>query len=223
MKKLYLPLIFCLLVLGAGAQQDPVYRFTKSWYRSNPFISSYGAFVEHVLQDPDLINQRKQLRTDSTLFVFNATFASYNPFSFKPSRVDVALVEQNAQLYEDRPEGDTIMLYVLMAFADSTPRGADRLKKEYDRITRKSDRMFSDYKQEAIDQGKVTGVSRNYFVDYAQMAPVTIEFVTGLAPTPILRITVRIRSRGNEAVLPMSLYDTKPQEIVDSGFKWFND
>lgn len=185
-------------------------RFTKKWYPVNPFMSSFGAFVERVMHDQDLVNTRKQFRTDSTLFAFNGTFTRYNPFGMKPARVDIALVEQNQQLYEDRPQGDTIMLYVLIAYADSTPNGTDNLKREYDRITRKTDRIFSDSKQEAISEGNVSGVTRSYFVNYAQMAPVTVEFVMGLAKTPILRITTRIRNRGNEAVLPMSMYDTQP-------------
>ncbi|RYY59362.1 MAG: hypothetical protein EOO05_13500 [Chitinophagaceae bacterium] len=198
-----------LLLTGLNAQRmDPVLKFSNKYYRSNPFTTTFGTFLEHVMNDPDLKNVKKQLRTDTSLFVFNGTYTNYNPFDFKPSRVDVALVEQNVQLYVDRPEGDTIMLFVLIAFADSTAKGAEELKKEYSKIQRRSDRWFLDRKEEDITEANVTGMSSNYFVDYAQVSPVSVEWVLGLTKVPILRLTMRIRSRGNEAVIPASLYDS---------------
>src|SRR4051812_48378301 len=118
MKKcLSFPALFLFVSASLFAQTDPMLKFSKAYYRSNPFITTFGRFVEHVMQDPDLRDVKKQFRTDTSLFVFNGTYTNYNPFHFKPSRVDVALVEQNVQLYENRPEGDTILLYVLIAFA----------------------------------------------------------------------------------------------------------
>ena len=209
MKRLLPVLLLIALSSATNAQQDPVIKFTKSYFRSNPFNMTFGAFVEHVMRDPTLRAKSTHLRTDTSLFTFAGTYASFNPFGFKPSRVDVALVEQNVQLYEGRPQGDTIMLYVIIAYADSSAKGEADIKKEYERILRKGSRMFFDVKYEQLSDQDVSGGVANFFVNYAQLSPVTLEWITGLVKQPVLRLTLRIRSRGNEAVLPMSLYDSQ--------------
>lgn len=205
---IYLLLLVCL-TNTTFSQRDALGEFTKTYFRSNPFTRTFGEFIRHVVNDPQLENQTKQLRTDSTLFLFRGNYKRFNPFSFVPERVEVALSEQNVLLYPNRPQGDTIMLYVLIAYGDTTAKGLANVKREYDRIYRKAKRQFAKTVNEQINENGVTGEAANFFVRYAQLAPVTIEVIQGLTPAPVLRLTIRIRSRGNESVIPMSLYDSQ--------------
>ncbi|MET0634590.1 MAG: hypothetical protein ABWZ25_01100 [Chitinophagaceae bacterium] len=210
MKKRFVPFLVLLFLWSATiAQQDAMKKFTRAYYRSNPFEMTFGKFVEHVMLDPTLSSRVRSPRTDTSLFIFSATYTSFNPFQFKPARVDVALLEQNIQLYEGRPQGDTIMLYVIIAHGDSTGSGLSEIKKEYDRITRRNKRIFFNAKEESIGEDGVDGMITNFFVSYAQLSPVSVEWISGLGSRPLLRLTMRIRNRGNETVLPMSLYDSQ--------------
>lgn len=202
--------MIALMVISCSfGQRDPLMTFTKKHFRSNPFERSFGDFVAHVVNDPQLTNKKTIYKTDSTLFVFTGTYSDFNPFGFKPQRVDVALVEQNVVMYEGRPQGDTIMLYILIAYGDTARKGLADVKKEYNRLNRRNSRMFMEAKEEDLGVANMTGAISNYFVNYAQMSPLSIEWIAGLVQQPILRVTLRIRSRGNETVLPMSLYDAQ--------------
>jgi len=209
-KGVFYVMLLLLLHAGAQAQQDPMWKFTKTYFRSNPFIGHFSDFLEHVMHDPQLVNKRTQYRTDSTLFRFTGTYTSFNPFGFKPQRVDVALVEENIVLYEDRPQGDTIMVYTIIAYGDSTEKGLNEVRNEYLRIDRKTKRYFADSEEEDLSDSVHAGAGTNYFVDYSQLSPVSVEWITGLVRQPLLRVTIRVRNRGNESVLPMSLDDYKP-------------
>ena len=122
MKKNLLLLILALFIYCSSFAQDGLLQFTKSYFRSNPFIGEFSGFLKHLMNDPDLEDKKTFRRTDTSLFYFSGVYTNYNPFFFKPRQIAVTLEETAAQFSESGVI-DTILVYHLLAYADGTSKG----------------------------------------------------------------------------------------------------
>lgn len=207
MRKYLLSILFILFFYNASFSQEGLDQFSKSYFRSDPLVGSFSGFLKHLINDPAIINKEIRQRTDSTLFYFFGVYNNYNPFFFKPTRVEV-LLEEISIKYVDSLPADTILVYQLLAYTDGN-KGQQEVKKEFEKIHRQYNKRFSNSNYRNLETGEeITGGLHNYFVSFAGLAPVsTIWGALKDTNEYILNLTLRIKPDGNKAVLPAAFYN----------------
>ncbi len=212
MNKLYFTLsLFLFLSVRAAAQQEGLYQFAHSYFRSDPFQGQFSRFMEHLMKDPGITEKRTRLRSDTSLFYFFGVYSNYNPFFFKPKRMEVLLEEMPVQYVDSLPPQDTILVYQLVAYGENSEKGLKEIKKEFEKIHRQYKRRFFDSNyHEFKENAAVTGAMYNYFVPLHGLSPLTIAWGKLEGPdAPILNITLRMKTSENMTVLPVPLYHAK--------------
>ncbi|MGZ5220842.1 MAG: hypothetical protein ACXWV2_12800 [Chitinophagaceae bacterium] len=200
-------LLFTIFFYNLSFSQDGLYQFSKSYFRSNPFIGEFSSFLKHLINDPDIPDKKTQQRTDSTFFYFYGVYNTFNPFFFKPKRVDI-LLEETPVKYTDSLPPDTILVYQLIAYTDES-KGKQEVQKEFEKIHRQYNKKFANSNYRDLKTGgEISGGLHNYFVPFAALAPASIVW-SFLEETKeyILQITLRIKTSENRAVLPATFYD----------------
>jgi hypothetical protein len=206
MNKLYL---FLLLSLGTtirvSAQAEGLQQFTHDYFRSDPLLGQFSAFLSHLTKDPAIDKKQVQLRTDTSLYFFHGIYPAYNPFFFKPVRLEVSLAESPVQYSDSLPVGDTILIYQLTAYAEPTEKGLKEVKKEFEKIHRQYGRRFFDSNYRDIQEnGNKIGGTRNYFVPMHLVSPLTITWgLISETNQPVLNIALRLKTINNQPALPV--------------------
>lgn len=205
MRKFYL-VFFILLICSTSFSQSSAFKITKEYFRSDPFQNEFSSFLKHLLNDPSLTNKVLEKRTDTSLFYFQGTYSSHNPFFFKPERVEVVLTESVVE--QDSLIIDTIYIYQLFAYNKDTKEGAQELKKEFEKIHRRyKNSFFKTSFSENPDGNKLKDASYNFFDPFNAVAPFSVSW---LAPDKnkeiCLVLTIRMQTKNNKAVLPIPLY-----------------
>jgi len=212
MKKFLLFLLLAFVLVQANAQDETLKKFSKSYFRSDPFAGTFSGFLNHLLKDPSIIDKKIEQRTDTSFFYFGGKYLNFNPFFFKPKKVEVVLTETEVRYSEDSPLIDTIYVYQVIAQTDFTPEGMEEVKKEFNRILHQYKKKFySSNTQDLTDkQGKVVGNFANFFIPYQAVAPITIAWgkMDG-ENSAVLNILIRLKSSDNYAVLPNPLYQSQ--------------
>ena len=110
-------------------------------------------------------------RTDTSLFYFSGIFNNYNPFFFKPKRIEIVLQEVPVQ-YADSIPADTILIYQLLAYTDGNTKGEEEVKKEFEKIHRKFNKKFYNSNFQDLKVGKeIKGGVHNYFLVLQMLHP----------------------------------------------------
>ena len=207
MKKNLLSLFFILIVHTSSFSQEGLLQFTKSYFRSDPFIGEFSSFLKHLMNDPLLKDKKTWTRTDTSLFYFSGVFNNYNPFFFKPKRVEVVLVEAPVQYSESMP-ADTILVYQLLAYAEGSHKGEQEVKKEFEKIHRQFNKKFYDSNfQELLIGSEIKGGVHNYFIGSTTIAPISVAWGKLKENEFVLNLMLRIKTKENIAVLPATLYN----------------
>lgn len=205
MRKILPTFFILLLVCSSAFSQDGLIQFTKSYFHPHPFAGEFSSFVQTLLKDTSIHDRQLRQRTDSSLFYFAGYYNRYNRFFFKPTRVDIILEEASVQ-YSATPTADTILVYRLMAYTDSTANGEREVKKEFTKIHRQFHRKFDENKYQDIRSGEtIAGGVHHYFVNPARLAPVTVAWGKAETHEYALSIIVRMKTSYNRAVLPITL------------------
>lgn len=205
MRKLLLLLTVKFFLFLPSIAQDGLLEFSRSYFRPDPLAVSFSAFLEQLLNDASLGDKQIAKRTDTSFFYFSATYKKYDRFFFKPVRVTISLQEEPVKYVDSLPP-DTIFVYQLTAFADSSVNGRNEVKKEFERIHRIFRKKFYRTKYSDLDPGNSEmGGLNNFFVSYSTLAPLTTgwgELGAGYA----LQITLRFKTSSNRARLAAALY-----------------
>ncbi|MCG2617678.1 hypothetical protein LZZ85_25480 [Terrimonas sp. NA20] len=211
MKKLYIILLLSVgLSANSFAQYEGLVEFTHSYFRSDPFLGQFSAFMQHLLKDEGITVKETKLRTDSSLFSFQGLYGQFNPFFFKPGKVQIMLKETPVQYIDSMPPGDTILVYQLTAFAEESEKGVKEVKAEFEKIYRKYRKRFfdTDFIEFKDESGKIVGAAYNYFVAMHGLAPLTVAWGTlDNTQRPVLNLTLRLKTNNNFASLPTPLYN----------------
>lgn len=209
MRKLYLSISACIVFSVVCSAQDGLRQFSANYFRSDPLQGSFSGFLQHLLNDPAIQNKVQRPRTDTNFFFFQAEYKQYNPFFFKPKRVQVILEQTEVQYSDSTDSKDTIFVYQLAAFAPDTRDGMQDIKKEFDKIHRQySKRFFENNYHETKEGSTVTAATHNYFVALAVLSPLSVTWARLESKNELaLILTLRIKSKENQAVLPTSLYN----------------
>ncbi len=195
MRKILLTLFITSLYFNSALAQEGLFQFSKIYFRSNPFAGNFSGFLHHLLNDPSVLEKEIQKRTDTSFFYFSGFYKNYNPFFFKPGKVQVLLQEASVN-YGDSLANDTIFIYQLVAYADGTEKGEQEVKREFEKIHRVFNKKFYNSNYEDLNNGESSGGVHNYFVAYSTLAPATTiwtklnnEFVLKLVNKSSLDIT----------------------------------
>ena len=201
-------LSFILLLASSTYSQQAVPKITKTYFRSDPFEGEFSSFMTHLLNDPAITGKILEKRTDSTLFFFQGTYKNFNPFFFKPKRVQVVLTELPVDL--DSLAKDTIYNYQLFAYNNDTKDGVQDVKKEFDKLLKRFKGSFLSNQYSENPGNGSAGATYNFFDGRHVVAPFAI---TWFGPTEkkemCLVLTVRLDTRYNEAILPVPFYAPK--------------
>jgi hypothetical protein len=198
--------VFISLGFTNSSAQDGLYEFRKSFFRSDPLSGSFSSFLEHLMNDPIINNKETRKRTDTTLFYFSGTYSKYDRFFFKPKKVEILLQEQPMKYVDSLPP-DTLFVYQLTAYADSTSSGQQDVKREFEKIHRIFNRKFYESNYRNLEtEGFGTGGLHNYFVSFSTLAPLTTAWGK-IKDEFALQITLRLKINANRGMLAASLYD----------------
>ncbi len=197
----------CLAAKSPVAAQEGLYQISDSYFRSNPYKSSFSVFLNHLLKDPTITDKHTQLRTDSTLFAFSGIYKNHNPFFYKPEKTVVILEEMPLRYDEALPPADTILNYQLIAYSPMSEKALKDVKKEFNKIHRVYSKRFSTSKHVPLeDTEEIRKEAYNYFVGHRVLSPLTITWAHLKKDNLlVLNITLRIKVIANEANLPQFL------------------
>lgn len=210
MKKIYLAFAFLTMLVGTSTGQglqEGLFEFTKSYFRADPFRSEFSVFVKRLIDDPGYKEKSLHVRTDTSLFYFYGIYSTYNPFFFKPNRIEILLQETPVQYSDSIADRDTILVYQLTAFLSGDTKGTAEVKREFEKIHRRYYKKFFDNNYTDMKSGAIVlGGMHNYFVPFYGLAPLSIAWGKDTGSNEsILNITLRLKTSGNEATLPKPL------------------
>lgn len=208
MRKIY-SLSFAVLFCCLSHSQETVFKITREYFRSDPFRGEFSGFVNHLFNDPSITNKITEKRTDTSLFYFQGTYTSYNPFFFKPKRVEVILTELEVDL--DTLGKDTIYTYQLLAYTDATKDGTEEIKKEFEKIYKHYKNGFrrSEYTEDPPGS-KFKGISYNFFDQLHVISPFAISrYEIDETKEACLILTIRMDTYKNQAMLPIPSYTSQ--------------
>lgn len=192
--------------LSTDPSTQGLLKLSKSYFRSDPFKGEFSGFLQHLINDPAIKEKNIHKRTDTSLYAFDGVFTNYNPFFFKPKRLEVTLEEVAVQYTMDSTSTDTIFVYQLLAYADNNAKAEAEIRKEFEKIHRQNRSRFFDNDYKETQQGASPAILHNYFVPLHLLAPASI-ILSKTADTKEwqLNITLRFKRNGNSVILPAPL------------------
>ncbi|MBL7743278.1 MAG: hypothetical protein JNN00_07335 [Chitinophagaceae bacterium] len=206
MRKLCLFVALFLFISFVSFSQESLAKITHSYFRSDPFISDFSTFLKHLLNDPTLADKEFRKKTDTSFFYFKGVYKNHNPFFFQPSKIEVVLTEM--KIARDSAGTDTIYIYQLLAYTNSTDKENNGLKKEFEKIYRRYKGNFSSSSYVENPGGStIPNGTYNFFNRLCAVAPFAITWVGPDSNSEMaLILTIRMSTRGNRATLPIPLY-----------------
>ncbi|HEX2627614.1 MAG TPA: hypothetical protein VHM26_01335 [Chitinophagaceae bacterium] len=197
-----------LLFLSASfyGHAQEVERIIKTYCRSNPFITPFSSFLEHLVNDPTLENKKTHKRTDSTFFFFEGDYKTHRPFGITGStRTHVVLSETQEQALDSgKAVVRTVFVYQLVGYSPPGENGMKEVKKIFDRFSKKHEERFANktYKELTRD-GKQAGEVRNFqLYPYLDFDHVTAAWANSDKGDNIFAITIRFVVSNNWASVP---------------------
>jgi len=198
----YLLVLICFLSSGNPlSAQDEFHAVVKEYFRVNPFSGQFSAFINAVKTDPGLAVKESTDKTDTSLFSIQGAYRSFNPFTIRANKVEMFLGEKQRILRGRVPLLDTIVLYQITGFFDSTAQTVKALKREYKRINRKIKRDLPVQSEapltgiESIQAGAIT----NHANHTSQTAPISVAWFIKEDGELALLVALRMKYAGNRA------------------------
>jgi hypothetical protein len=200
-KRTFLLVTITMIMSSLSAQQQ-LLKLTKSYYRSDPFKTSFGAFVSHLINDPDIDSKIMEKKTDTSLFYFSGKYKTFNPFFSKPNHLEIVLQEVSMQIIDSLPL-DTFYIYQLAVVMDDDEKGRKEIKKEFERVHKLAKNQFVSNNHKENPDGMI-GEIYNYFLPYHELAPFSLIRYNEQGKLYLLLI-MRIKSIENESRLPFGI------------------
>ena len=198
-----------LIILSASQNakgQHSLASISKDYYRSDPFKSSFSNFIQHLVNDPALLNKRIIKKTDSTLFYLEADYKSHNPFFFKASRTRIILAEREDVIVIDSLSYiNRVFHYQVIGYAPAGKEGIEDIQEEFEKFSRRFKKGFKG--QQLQELGSVEaplGAIRDFTYPHLGFFPLTVAWVTSKDHTEnLFAITVRFQVENDRAYLPL--------------------
>lgn len=205
MKKILLSL---LLILFAGhcIAQQVLEQVAANYFRSDPFNQEISSFLQHLTQDPTLLNVTQLKRTDTSLFYFRGEYQNHNPFFFKAKRTEVIFAEEVIVLNDSLKLVDTVFSYQVAGYTGEGKDGRDEVEEEFKRFGRRYHKKF--YQNDITElksASEVYGRIQNYFNDFSFLSPLSVAWQKiSTRHENVFVITLRFKASDNWAVLPIT-------------------
>ncbi|MEI9945962.1 MAG: hypothetical protein WDN26_17295 [Chitinophagaceae bacterium] len=147
-------------------------------------------------------------KTDTSFYKFSGTYKTYNPFFFKPKRLQILLEETQVEYDDSLNTKDTVFIYQLQAYDDDNDKSLKEIKKEFEKIHRQNNKKFYDSKSDEEKDGvEITAAGHDYFVAMHWLSPLSIAWAKIISRHEIvLALTLRFKISANEAVLPAVVF-----------------
>ena len=204
MKKYSIIFILTILSCYQATTQETINDVMKGYFRSDPFDKDFSKFLDHLLNDPTLINKTLIKRTDTNFFYFKGQYTQHNPFSYKAIRTEVILAETEIQIADSIPQTDTILLYQLLGYTKGGKQGNEETRKEFNKFKRKFGNYFWNMdSKELTKNNQVVGTISDFYSPFNLISPLTIAWAMFSQPDEnVFAITIRIKVKENTAMLP---------------------
>ena len=206
MKKYPVIFFFIICFCYQSYAQQAVYDIAKTYYRSTPFENEFGAFLNHLINDPTLINKTIIKKTDSTLFFLEGIYTSHSPFFFKANHTKIILAEKEEVENDSLSYVNTTFFYQLIAYASPGEEGKKDVREEFERFCRHYKKKFDgdNYKELKVEE-KQAGEITDYALKYPGFYPLTVAWATSNGHNDnIFALTIRFRVFENQAYLPIA-------------------
>lgn len=203
MKRILLLLFLCASFYSHAQE---VNRIAKAYYRSDPFITPFSSFLEHLVNDPTLENKKMHKRTDTTLFFFEGDYRTHRPFGIPNSnRTHVVLTErEEAAIDSGRAVVRVVFVYQLVGYSPAGENGMKEVKKLFERFTKKSGNRFANktYKELTRDGKQVGEINNFQLYPYLDFDHVTTAWANSENGDNVFAITIRFVVSNNWGIVP---------------------
>ncbi|AHF17677.1 hypothetical protein [Niabella soli] len=197
-----LVLILCsLLTLTQVHGQYRFFKIVKDYFRVDPFTGRFSDFVDAVKTDPELKETESSPKTDTSLFSIEADYKTFNPFTLKARRVTMALAEKKFPVNTTPETFDTLMLYMVTGFFDSTRETLQMVQKEYKKINAKIKKDLPVNRTSGLGQLKdlKDGQITNHAVNNSLAAPISVAWYLTKKNELALLVVLRMKYANNRA------------------------
>ncbi|ANH82444.1 hypothetical protein A8C56_17035 [Niabella ginsenosidivorans] len=200
---------FSLLLMLQLQAQSQFFRVVKDYFRVDPFTGKFSDFVETVKTDPELTNIEFSPKTDTSLFSIKGDYKTFNPFTVKARGVQMSLSEKKTLVRESPQAFDTIMLYMITGFFDSTRQTYQMVQKEYKKINTKIKRDLPAHgtaslvKLSGLKDGQIT----NHAVSSTMASPISVAWYLTEDNELALMVVLRMKYENNRAYPGGMLFD----------------
>jgi hypothetical protein len=209
MKSYSIIIFFVIFFCYKSSAQEIVFDIAKMYYRSNPFENEFSQFLNHLMNDPALLNKTIHKKTDSTLFFLEGNYTSHNPFFFKASHTKIILAEKEDATNDSLQYIQTTFIYQLIAYSSPGEEGIKDVREEFEKFCRHYKKKFEGENYKELKTGKEqAGEIRDYSLKYIGLYPLTVAWATSKEHNDnIFALTIRFRVFENQAYLPITTND----------------
>ncbi len=151
-------------------------KIVKNYFRSDPYQNQFGFFLNHLMNDPILINKTTRLKTDTSLFYFQGVYRNYSPYGFLADRTEVRLAETEFVVDDSASLKDTLMVYQLLGVSISGKTGAQSVKDEFLKFNRHYSKHFITQSSDIMNGDEIAGGTKSYFVYGVATSPLTVSW-----------------------------------------------
>jgi hypothetical protein len=183
------------------------------YFKSVPYGKSFSSFLQDFLNDPDLQQKVFDRRTDSSLFFASGTYKRHNPFIYRPTTLKLTIAESELAYNDSTHYRDTVLSCHLLVTTDTTSRAEGFVKKEYNRLLRKTANRFTQSTFELDkENGLAKGAATNCFIAPYAVSPLTIAWGRKEATREyVFYISLFFKVKGNKAEMI-----TLPNESIET-------
>lgn len=207
-KKMRRLLIMMLLLLSAwtSSAQESLLTVSKNYYRSDPFKTDFSKFLQHLLNDPTLINKRVLKKTDSTLFYLESDYSTHKPFFFNVTRTRIILAEREEMMIVDTLSYlNTVYYYQLIGYAPPGDEGLKDIMEEFEKFSKRYRKGFTNQKLQKLGSAdQPLGVVCDFYFPHIGFYPLTVAWATTKDHGEnLFAITIRFQVQNNQAFIPL--------------------
>jgi hypothetical protein len=184
--------------------QQTMIKLVANYFRSNPYNRFFNSFLNHLMNDPMIINKQIEKRTDTSLFFFKGEYKNFNPFFYTPSRIEVTLTETVVIVNDSTQQLDTVITYQLAGYSKNNKAAESDVKDEFSKFQRRIKKKFWSAEATPLRSGNADlGQLQNYFILPYPLSPVSAAWgKIESSDEFVFAIIVRMKIIENVASLP---------------------
>ena len=204
MKILRLLLIACLFIpcISGGQQRYYVYGVFENYFPFSPFETTFSALFKNLNSDPQLLNKSLHKRTDTSLFAFSGNYDNYDRGILRKTNVEIKLNEVIVEFEDSLNTKDTFFQYQVVYDYNSSNAGPGYVKKIFSDFGKEYHGSFTGTKDFDIkDNNTSIGLTRNYFIQFSPVSPLTVGWVKINNNESIFTIAVRFKLIQDELII----------------------